>query len=63
MRRNQEKEGRNREKQTTLTALKASLPSLLQSFMQDFVKANGKDKKPTFLITYDISWWTAVDKQ
>lgn len=52
----------NKEKQTTLSALKTSVPVLLESFLADYIKVNGKDKKPTFLITYDASWWKAFDK-
>lgn len=47
----------NRGNQTTLSALKKSVPQLLQLFLADFVKANGADKKPTFFVTYDTSWW------
>lgn len=47
----------NREEETTLSALRKSVPQLLQLFLADFVKANGADKKPTFFVTYDASWW------
>lgn len=42
----------NQQEHNTMSALKISLPSLLQSFLADYTKANGSDKKPTFFIIF-----------
>ncbi len=47
----------NKDKETTLSALKKTLPHLLKSFVAEFIEANGTEKKPTFFIIYDPSWW------
>ncbi|MBI2742840.1 MAG: hypothetical protein HYX48_02875 [Chlamydiales bacterium] len=41
-------------------ALKETFSLLLKRFSADFQKVNGKEKKPTFFITYNSSLW---DKQ
>jgi hypothetical protein len=42
----------NQQDHNTMSALKISLPLLLRSFLADYIKANGSDKKPTFFIIF-----------
>jgi len=45
------------EKNDLQKTLKETLPFLLKQFYADFQRVNGKEKKPTYYITYDSSSW------
>lgn len=40
-----------------------SLPRLLSQFLADFKQANPNSEKPTFYISYDVSWWKTKDAE
>jgi|GEM_PF-3093543 len=43
--------------------IKTTLPQLLKQFLSDFESVNTSSHKPTFYISYDVSWWnTFVQK-